>query len=362
MTRRIGRNVIGRNLPALVVMTMAASGIVLAQQPVADGDKAGIDVVRIRKNMFLLTGAGGNVTISIGPDGVLLVDSGNKESSEQVLAAIRHINRDLNGPWQPVTEPGNGEGHEESVLTTPAPPKPIRFIINTSARPDHTGGNASLGKAGQTFTGGNVAGDLGAEAGEGAAILSFDKVLDQLSDEKVPFADLPTMTYFGSQMKLSHFFNGEGVQLWHVPSGVSNGDTIVHFRGSDVIAVGDLITLNSYPVIDRKHGGSVQGLLAGLNRLLEMIVPEFRTEGGTLVVPGHGRIIDDADVAYYRDMVTIVRDRVQDMIKKDMTLAQIQESKPTADWDPVYGNDPSWTPDMFVESIYRSLMDNAQKK
>ena len=117
------------------------------------------------------------------------------------------------------------------------------------------------------------------------------------------------------------------------------------------IAVGDLITLSSYPVIDRKHGGSVQGLLAGLNRLLDMIVPEFRTEGGTLVVPGHGRIIDDADVAYYRDMVTIIRDRVQDMIKKDMTLAQIQESKPTADWDPIYGNDASWTPDMFVESI-----------
>ena len=136
------------SLTSLVVMAVAASGIVLAQQPVADGGKAGIDVVRIRKNIFLLTGAGGNVTISIGPDGVLLVDSGNKESSDQVLAAIRHINRDLNGPWQPVTEPGNGEGHEESVLTTPAPPKPIRFIINTSARPDHTSGNASLGKAG----------------------------------------------------------------------------------------------------------------------------------------------------------------------------------------------------------------------
>jgi glyoxylase-like metal-dependent hydrolase (beta-lactamase superfamily II) len=346
---------------AAVVLTMAASGIALAQQPAAETDKPGIDLVRIRKNIFLLAGAGGNITISIGPDGVLLVDSGNKEASEQVLAAIRRINRDLNGPWQPVTEPGNGEGKEESVLTTPAPPKPIRFIINTSARPDHTGGNASLGKAGQTFTGGNVAGDL-AGAGEGAAVLSFDKVLDQLSDEKLPFAGLPTITYFGAQMKLSHFFNGEGVQLLHIPSGVSDGDTIVHFRGSDVIATGDLITLNSYPVIDRKHGGSVQGLLAGLNRLLDMIVPEFRTEGGTLVVPGHGRLIDDADVAYYRDMVTIVRDRVQDMIKRDMTLAQIQASKPTADWDPIYGNDPSWTPDMFVESIYRSLMDNAQKK
>ena len=265
-------------------------------------------------------------------------------------------------PWQQATLPGDGEGKEESVLTTTAPPKPIRFIINTSARPEHTGGNESLGKAGRNIHRWKRCRRSGAEAGEGAAILSFDKVLDQLSDEKVPFAALPTVTYFGTQMKLSHFFNGEGVQLLHIPNGVSDGDSIVHFRGSDVIAVGDLITLNSYPVIDRKHGGSVQGLLAGLNRLLDMIVPEFRTEGGTLVVPGHGRIIDDADVAYYRDMVTIVRDRVQDMIKKDMTLAQIQESKPTADWDPIYGSDASWTPDMFVESIYRSLMDNAQKK
>jgi cyclase len=359
--RMVKLNRKGRLAAMVVTAAMAASGIALAQTP-ADHDKSGIDIVRIRKNIFLLAGAGGNITVSIGPDGVLLVDSGNKDDSQQVLAAIQRINREMNGPWHAVTQLGDGEGREEAVLTTPPPPKPIRFIINTSARPDHTGGNEKLGKAGETFTGGNVAGDLGAEAGEGAAVLSFDKVLDQLSDEKVPFAALPTITYFGAQMKLSHFFNGEGVQLLHVPSGVTDGDTIVHFRGSDVIAIGDLITLDSYPVIDRKHGGSVQGLLAGLNRLLDMIVPEFRTEGGTLVVPGHGRIIDDADVAYYRDMVTIVRDRVQDMIKRDMTLAQIQASKPTADWDPIYGNDPHWTPDMFVESVYRSLMDNAQKK
>ncbi len=351
-----------QRISAVFFAAIAANAIALGQQPSADGGKSSTEIVRIRKNIFLLAGAGGNITMSIGPDGVLLVDSGNKEASEQVLAAIRRIGRDLNGVWQPVTELGDGEGREESVLTTAARPKPIRFIINTSARAEHTGGNDKLGKAGQTFTGGNVAGDLGAEAGEGAAILSFVKVLDQLSDEKAPFPALPTVTYFGPQMKLSHFFNGEGVQLWHVANGVSDGDSIVHFRGSDVIAAGDLITLDSYPVIDRKHGGSVQGLLAGLNRLLDMIVPEFRTEGGTLVVPGHGRIIDDADVAYYRDMVTIVRDRVQDMIKKDMTLAQIQASKPTADWDPIYGMDPAWTPGMFVESVYRSLMDNGQKK
>jgi len=172
----------------------------------------------------------------------------------------------------------------------------------------------------------------------------------------MPFKGLPTETYFGNVMKLSHFFNGEGVELIHIPAASTDGDSIVYFRTSDVISAGDILTHESYPVIDMQKGGTVQGVLAGLNRLLDMMVAEFRSEGGTFVIPGHGRVCDTADVAYYRDMTTIIRDRVQDMLKKGMTLEQVKAAKPTEDWDGRFGSTKGpWTTDMFVEAVYKSL-------
>ena len=148
---------------------------------------------------------------------------------------------------------------------------------------------------------------------------------------------LPTETYYGEGMRLSHYFNGEGIELIYRPDSHTDGDTIVRFRGSEVIAAGDLFSTETYPVIDIARGGNIQGVVDGLNRILDLSFPEFRTEGGTMIVPGHGRISDSADVAYYRDMVTIIRDRVQDMVKKGMTLEQVKAAKPTADYDPRYG-------------------------
>jgi cyclase len=166
----------------------------------------------------------------------------------------------------------------------------------------------------------------------------------------------PTDTYYTDTMKLSHFFNGEGVQLVHQPAAHTDGDTLVWFRGSDVIAAGDIFSTTSYPVIDVKQGGTINGIVQGLNRILRLSIAEFRTEGGTLVVPGHGRLSDSADVAYYRDMVTILRDRVQAMVAKGMTLEQVKATKPTADYDPRYGaNSGPWTTDQFVEAAYLSL-------
>ena len=171
-----------------------------------------------------------------------------------------------------------------------------------------------------------------------------------------PFRAQPTDTYHTKRLNLSHFFNGEGVQIIAEPLAHTDGDSIVVFRYSDVIATGDVFVQTSYPVIDLARGGSIDGVLAALNHILALSVPEFRTEGGTMIVPGHGRLSDSADVAYYRDMVTIIRDRVRDMIGKGMTIEQVKAARPTRDYDPRFGAiTGAWTTDMFVEAAYQSL-------
>ena len=174
--------------------------------------------------------------------------------------------------------------------------------------------------------------------------------------QPAPPADaLPTDTFFNDSYKLSHFFNGEGVQLLHMPKANTDGDSIVYFRGSDVIALGDLMATESYPVFDVEKGGSINGIIDGLNAVLDLAITEFRLEGGTMMVPGHGRIVDSGDVAYYRDMLTIIRDRIQDMVTKEMTLDEVKAARPTADYDTEYGKTPGWTSDMFIEAVYKSL-------
>ena len=160
---------------------------------------------------------------------------------------------------------------------------------------------------------------------------------------------------YASRDKKLNFFNGEGVVVTHPDAAHTDGDSIVYFRGSDVLAVGDVINMVSYPVIDTARGGSVNGLIETLNWILDVCVVEHMMEGGTIVVPGHGRLMDAADVAYYRDMVTIMRDRIREMARRGMTLEQIKAARPTRDYDGRYGKNPQWTPAMFVESIHRTL-------
>jgi cyclase len=348
----------GRRTALLAATGLAIVGcgaLAVAQSnSIVDSADGNIEVLPIRGNVYLIGGAGSNIVISAGDEGVLMVDSGTAENADKVLRAVAGLTTDLNKFRVPVT--GFSHGGSGTVLTSYRPPKPIRFILNTSALADHTAGNSKIAAAGKTFTGGNVTGDLG-DVTEGAAILSHENVLQRLNDEKMATRGLPTETYYGGVMKLSHYFNGEGVVMYHIPNAITDGDSIVHFRTSDVIAAGDIFSFASYPPIDIAKGGSIQGELAALNRMLEIVAPEFRSEGGTFVVPGHGRVGDTADLAYYRDMVTIIRDRVQDGIKKDKTLAQIKASKPTEDWDPRFGRNPKWTPDQFVEAIYKSLVN-----
>ncbi|HKE82218.1 MAG TPA: MBL fold metallo-hydrolase [Vicinamibacterales bacterium] len=339
----------------VLVCSLTLAGLALHAQ----GQATQIQILPVRGNIYMLLGAGGNITVSIGKDGVLLVDSGLARSSDDVLRAIRELQDQLDLREQPL---GRGAETRSSIASrnSESPAKPIRYIINTDVDADHIGGNEKLRAAGRTFTGGNVAGNI-ADAAEGAAILAHEHVQVRMTNPEkgegaAPVDALPTDTYYTDSMKLSHFFNGEGIELIHQPSAHSDGDSLVWFRGSDVIAAGDIFLTTTYPVIDRARGGTINGVIAGLNRILELAVAEFRTEGGTLVVPGHGRLSDSADVAYYRDMVTIIRDRVQALIDKEMTLAQVKAAKITADYDPRYGvTTGPWTTDMFIEAVYTTL-------
>jgi glyoxylase-like metal-dependent hydrolase (beta-lactamase superfamily II) len=214
-----------------------------------------------------------------------------------------------------------------------------------------------IAAAGRTITGGNVAGDI-RDAAEGALIYAHENVGVRMNETSppAPAEAVPTDTYYTEFYKLSHYFNGEGVRLIHQPSAHTDGDTIVQFHGSDVIATGDVFSTTTYPIIDVQNGGSIQGIIGALNFILDVAFAEFRTEGGTLIVPGHGRICDSADVAYYRDMVTIIRDRIQDMKMKGMTVEQVKAAKPTLDYDARYGATAGfWTTDQFVEAVYRTL-------
>ena len=280
-------------------------------------------------NVYMLVGAGGNVTLQIGKEGVLIVDTQYAPMSSKLLAAIHTISQG-----------------------------PLRYIINTHSHPDHVGGNENMKKAGATIAGGNVAGDIG-DAAQGAQIISHINAYKRMSARvnglfATPPAAWPTSTFLGEDKKL--YFNGEGVHVIHQPSAHTDGDSIVFFRKSDVISSGDIFTTTNYPVIDLNAGGNISGVISGLNRIVDLCIPVYGQEGGTMVIPGHGRLSDIGDVINYREMATIVRDRIQDMVKKGMTLEQVKAARPTRDYDPVYGATTGvWTTDMFVEAVYRSL-------
>jgi glyoxylase-like metal-dependent hydrolase (beta-lactamase superfamily II) len=271
-----------------------------------------IETYHVQGNVHLLLGAGANAAVQVGEDGVLVVDTGAAANREALLAAIRRLS----------------DG-------------PIRWIINTSADLDHTGGNETVSQAGQTVN------------GNPAAIISHENVLARMTAENRPVTEMPLNTFFESGRDF--FFNGEAVFLYHAPAH-SDGDIFVYFRGSDVLVAGDLFMTTQYPVIDLAAGGGVDGYLDGLNAMLDIAVPAYLQEGGTYVIPGHGRVGDEADILTFRDMVFIVRARVADLIAQGKSLEQTIEARPALDYDLRYGNPSSdWMSDDFVAAIYQDL-------
>ncbi len=281
-------------------------------------NNAEVSTFHVQGNVYLLVGAGGNIAVQTGEDGVLVVDTGLAQNADKVLAAIKKLSD-----------------------------KPIRWIINTHFHSDHTGGNEAIAKAGSKTTGGP------------AEILAHENVLNRMSapagkTSPTPTAAWPTDTYFPEEKDI--FFNDEAVMLYHDRNAHTDGDSMVFFRRSDVVASGDIFVMTGYPFIDQANGGSIQGELNGLNRILDITVPKHEQEGGTYVIPGHGRVCDEADVLEYRDMVTIIRDRIQDGVKRGLTLDQVKAAKPTLDYDRHFGADTGfWTTAQFIEAIYKDL-------
>jgi cyclase len=310
----------------------------LTQRVVSGQESAdGLDVVQIRPNFYVIAGAGGNILVQLGPEGVILVDSGTTEAADKVLATIRRLT-----------------------------PLPIRYIINTSMNPEHVGGNDKLARAGLSILPGAVAAgaglddDLVSNSGR-ASVLAHENVLTRMTSstgpQALPFALWPTKTF--AYRLYSMYLNGEGIQALHMPAATTDGDLAVFFRRGDVIATGDIIDTTRWPLIDVKRGGTVQGELDALNRLMDLSilnVPVQWQADRTLLVPGHGFVYDKLDLLEYRDAVTVVRDRVQALIDEGKTLAQVKAANPTLGYRSQYGADAgAWTTDMFVETVYNEL-------
>ena len=328
--RPFGRAAVALVLLALGVGMRAQQNAAPVHRPVRPtyASRGEIQILPVQGTVYMLAGAGSNVTVQVGPDAVMVVDTNEAAMSDKVLAAIRTLS-----------------------------PAPIRYIVNTSADPDHVGGNAALAKSAE--------GTVNAILGQGARVYATENTFTRMANPRdgsspMPTAILPTDAFAAPKKTL--FVTGEPVEMIHQPAAHTDGDLIVFFRKSDVVAAGDVFVLNGFPVIDTSRGGTLQGVIDALNRIVDITIPEFNTMGGTRVVPGHGRIANEIDVVEYRDMLTIIRDRVMTVAEEGGTLEDVKAARVTLDYEGVYGlASGPWTTDRFLEVAYKEMSALASK-
>jgi cyclase len=282
----------------------------------------GLEISQIRPNFFVIFGAGGNIAVQVGVNGVVMVNTGTIDAAARVLQAVKKITD-----------------------------QPIRYIINTGANPDDVGGNGVLSKAGRNILGPGP-----------ATILAAQPVLFRMSAPNGKIAPFPEDTWptetFNEPRK-DLYLNQEGIFVYRERGAGSDGNSVVLFRGSDIVVAGQVVDTTRFPVIETEKGGTIQGEIDALIHILDLSVrplPYLFQGGGTVIVPGHGRLYDYFDLVDYRDMVVTVRDNVKDMIQRGMTLLEVKAARPAKAYERRYGaTSGPWTTDDFVEAIYKGL-------
>lgn len=304
-------------------------GLLLGTVPAAVLAQPVLDVLPAQGKVYLVAGPGGNTAVQVGHEAVIVVDTQTSDVADALLDTIAGLSD-----------------------------QPIRHIINTSAALQHTGGNAVLANAGTYVRLIDSFDPRGLD--DNAAIMAHVNVLAAMSapgdgdDTLRPEGMWPTDTYFAEEWAL--YVNEEAIQLLHVPAATTDGDSIVFFRRSDVVVAGDIFRPDRYPEFDAAQGGSIRGIIDGLNIILELTIAGENQTGGTVVIPGRGRLSDETDVANYRDMATIILERIEAMVAAGNTLDEIQAARPTADYDALYGTAADgWTGTKLVTAIYQEL-------
>jgi cyclase len=296
-----------RFILALGATTIALAGSFSAARA-QDFDTVQIQTVPVAPGLHMLVGLGGNLAVSTGDDGVFLIDDQYAPLTQKIRTAIAALSD-----------------------------APIRFVLNTHWHGDHTGGNENFGRA-------------------GALIFAHDNVRKRLSVEQVmealgrrippsPEAALPVVTFTDA---VTFHLNGEDMHAFHVPPAHTDGDALVHFRRADVIHMGDIYFSRGFPFVDLSSGGSVEGLIAAVDRVLAM------ASSKTKLIPGHGPLSTWAELEEYRGMLVTIHNRIRDARERGQTLEQVLAAHPTREFDETWGKG-FIDPESFTRTVYRSL-------